>query len=273
MPNRQSPPSRPSSPAAAEQDTSVSADAQQRPGDQAEKRETDRPTLEAKEISQELALQTLLEPNPGVPEALGSAPDRERASQVPTVEPPPPSASSSSHQAVPAAGYTIHPPPGKSGALDFVDGHSRESEQPAPIAFSEPVKAGPKIELDPGASLSDLYAVGNFTDAMREAEARLELDPDDEDAMRYADECRRTLTTMYTARLGPAGSVLKVAARTEEMRWMSLDHRAGFMLSLIDGKSTLDDILDICGMKRLDALTILVELHDKGILRIAPHNA
>lgn len=86
--------------------------------------------------------------------------------------------------------------------------------------------------------------------------------------MRYADECRRTLTRMYMARLGPAGSLLRIAVPLTDIRWMTLDHRAGFVLSLVDGASTVDELLDICGMPRLDALRILVELREKGALTI-----
>jgi hypothetical protein len=45
---------------------------------------------------------------------------------------------------------------------------------------------------------------------------------------------------------------------------VAIDHRAGFLLSLVDGSSTLEAILDVCGMPRLDALRILHELVQRG---------
>lgn len=189
-------------------------------------------------------------------------------SQTPTREPPDHEERNTQVEPIPT-GWSISPHPNQDGALCFVDGHSRESVQPLPADPHLPAFELPRRSLDPGASLSDLYAVGNFTDAMREAEARLAANPDDEDAMRYADECRRTLTRMYLARLGPAGSRLRIAVPLAEIRWMTLDHRAGFVLSLIDGQSTVDEVLDICGMARLEALRILVELYEKGVVTIA----
>jgi hypothetical protein len=190
----------------------------------------------------------------------------ERMSQVPTLEPP--EAPPEEIQRATTQSWSIRPSLSADGALDFVDGHTRESL--APSAF-EPAERGLRprsMPLDPGASLSDLYAVGNFTDAMHEAELRLKQNPNDEDAMRYADECRRTLTRMYTARLSPDTATLRIAVPLEEIRWLTLDHRAGFLLSLVDGQSTVEDLIDICGMARLDALRILVELHTRGVVAL-----
>jgi hypothetical protein len=47
----------------------------------------------------------------------------------------------------------------------------------------------------------------------------------------------------------------------------SLDHRAGFLVSLIaEGQYTVEDILDVCGMRREDALAILTELAMSGVI-------
>ena len=43
-------------------------------------------------------------------------------------------------------------------------------------------------------------------------------------------------------------------------------HRSGFLLSLIDGSSTLKAIVDACGMPRADALHILYDLVQEGIV-------
>ena len=71
---------------------------------------------------------------------------------------------------------------------------------------------------------------------------------------------------MYAARLGPLDRVPLVVVPRAQMRWLSIDHRAGFVLSLIDGSSSIEMILDVSGMPKLDALRILHELVQQKIV-------
>lgn len=45
-----------------------------------------------------------------------------------------------------------------------------------------------------------------------------------------------------------------------------IDARGAFLLAQIDGVSTMETILDICGMRRLDALRLLVSFRRRGLL-------
>jgi hypothetical protein len=194
----------------------------------------------------------------------------DRPSQIPTLEPPEgdgekanapqdPFQSSKSH-----TGLTMRPPGESQAALGFVDAHQRPST-PAPSMppTSESVHDRP---TNAGLSLEDLFAVGNFTGALMEATRRLDINPEDEEAMRYADECRRTLTGMYVARIGSLDKTVELRIPMGEVRWLSLDHHAGFILSLVDGMVTVDELLDMCAMPRLEALRILLELHDRDVV-------
>jgi hypothetical protein len=49
---------------------------------------------------------------------------------------------------------------------------------------------------------------------------------------------------------------------------LHLDHRAGFILSLVDGVSGVDTVLDLCGMPRIEALSILQKLIDVGAIAL-----
>ena len=73
---------------------------------------------------------------------------------------------------------------------------------------------------------------------------------------------------MYAARLGALDRVVSVAVPADQIRWLSLDHRAGFLLSLVDGISTLEEILDISGMSRLEALRIMYALLEQRVITI-----
>jgi hypothetical protein len=154
------------------------------------------------------------------------------------------------------------------GALDFVDGHQRESISPTSNPDSNPQRKLDSVTAGANVSISDLFAVGDFSGALAEAERRLTTNAEDDEALRYLDECRRTLTRMYTARLAPLDRTVRLAVPSGEIRWLTLDHRAGFLISRMDGVSSVEDLLDVSGMARLDALKILVELVNRGVVHV-----
>jgi len=100
------------------------------------------------------------------------------------------------------------------------------------------------------------------------AEGILAEDPDNADALLYAEHCRDVLKQMYLSRLGGLRRVPNVAVGQEQLRWLSLDHRAGFLLSLVDGRSTLDEVLDMSGMSDLEALRLLVQLLQQNVIKM-----
>jgi hypothetical protein len=116
--------------------------------------------------------------------------------------------------------------------------------------------------------LKDRYAIGDFSGALAVAESILERVPGDLEAERYAQSCREVLLQMYSERVGSLRTVARVAIPSDQIRWLSLDHRAGFLLSLIDGTSTLEEILDISGMPRLDALRIVHALLEQRVISV-----
>lgn len=113
------------------------------------------------------------------------------------------------------------------------------------------------------ATMKDRYAMGDFTGALEIAETLLVSDSADLEAQRYATSCRDVLTQMYLSRLGGLDQIINVVLPPEELRWLNLDHRAGFLLSLVDGASSIEELLDISGMPRLDALKILATLKEQ----------
>jgi hypothetical protein len=40
------------------------------------------------------------------------------------------------------------------------------------------------------------------------------------------------------------------------------------LLSRVDGLSTIEEVLDVCGMPRLEALKTLVDLLERGAIRV-----
>jgi hypothetical protein len=143
-------------------------------------------------------------------------------------------------------------PPARHGhALDLVD-------------RSVPPLAAPLVDL--ASEMTDRYDLGDFSGALVAAEMVLARDPEDASARQYAAACRERLEQFYVARIGSLTRVPIVSVRDVDLRWLGLDHRAGFLLSRIDGQASLEEVLDVSGMPRLEALRTLVELCDAGAL-------
>lgn len=137
---------------------------------------------------------------------------------------------------------------------------ARSLPAPAPTAVPEPPPPPTAQEMN------DRVSLGDYTGALEIAEKLLEIDPNDEPVKVCAESCRGVLKQMYTTRIGPLDRVPMVMVARDQLRWLSIDHRAGFVLSLVDGVSSLEMILDVSGMPELDALRILSELAQQRII-------
>ena len=141
-------------------------------------------------------------------------------------------------------------PPSDGGALDLVD-RSRPSQQ-----------------LDLVGEMEELYALDDLTGALRFAELILGREPDNMQARQCAQNCRQRLVQLYASKIGDLSGVPVQALSENQMRWLGLDHRSGFLLSRVDGLSTIEEVLDVCGMPRLEALKTLVDLLERGAIRV-----
>ena len=71
----------------------------------------------------------------------------------------------------------------------------------------------------------------------------------------------------YLARLGGDRELVpRIAIDAQRLTGLSLDHRAGFLMSCIDGESSVDDILCLSGMSRVETLRLLCELTDQRVV-------
>lgn len=187
--------------------------------------------------------------------------------------PPPPLADLASH----ARGGHEHdpyapPPPLPSAADPRVVVGAPAGVSPygsTAVRFATDDVPAPSSPLHPATrDMLDRFELGDFSGALIVAESILQTSPDDVDARRCAERCRETLHSMYLARLGGLAAVPTVAVPREQVRWLSLDHRSGFLLSLVDGRSSFEEILDVSGMAPLDALRILFELSQQNVIAV-----
>ena len=180
------------------------------------------------------------------------------------------------------------PPPGE--RADGVDGWERQRPKLTPPPFRA-VRSAPPPRLDEDAGdaldlvnersrpsgsvlelsdeMGDRYALGDYTAALRIAELILGRDENDPRALQTAESCRGRLGQLYGSRLGSLDGIPRVAVEESEVRWLGLDHRAAFLLSRVDGTQSLAEIVDVSGMPRLEALRVLVELLERGAIRLS----
>ncbi len=154
---------------------------------------------------------------------------------------------------------------GDGGALDLIDQQSIPTALPPPMTPNAPASS-PGDETDPERDMRDRFSLGDYSGALVVAESILEDQPDNAEALRYAESCRNVLAQMYTARIGPLDRVPFIAVPREQLKWLSIDHRAGFVLSHVDGVSSIEQILDVSGMPVLDTLRILYELTQQRVI-------
>lgn len=186
----------------------------------------------------------------------------EPAACHPTV--PPPHALGTDRREMP----TVRPGLRRSlaSSLDFSDfAPSHDAAEEDPNESDRPTFPGdPLLE-----AVRDRYATGDYSGALMMAEGILQNDSENSLARRYAENCRVVLEQMAVSRLGSLDQVPRVSVESDRLRWLSLDHRAGFMLSLIDGRSSVEELLDISGMPRFQALKILCELLDQDVILLS----
>ena len=113
----------------------------------------------------------------------------------------------------------------------------------------------------------ELFALGDFSGSLEMIERILRVDPTHAEARAYLRQNESTLVAMYESKLGSLATRPRLAIHPEEVLWLNLDHRAGFLLAQIDGTVSYDDLFALSGLPRLDTARILASLIAEGVIR------
>ncbi len=148
---------------------------------------------------------------------------------------------------------------GEARALEMLSSDSAVTRQSSPDAARDEVKT-----LLRGAR--DLLDLDDHTGAMELIVKAQSVAPDDPDVKTLRARSEKTLLTMFESKLGKLETIPRVLLKEDEIIWLNLDHRAGFVLAQIDGTVSFDDIFAVSGMSRLDTSRILAQLIDEGVI-------
>ena len=98
------------------------------------------------------------------------------------------------------------------------------------------------------------------------SERILRVGPNHAEARAYLKQNEATLIAMYESKLGSATATPRLAIKPEEVMWLNLDHRAGFLLAQIDGMVDYESLFALSGLPRLDTARILANLIADGVI-------
>jgi hypothetical protein len=107
----------------------------------------------------------------------------------------------------------------------------------------------------------------------RESDARLQSAPVSEGAPELEaaeDPSDRDAEQIYRARIGDGRQIVALACSPEEVMRLRRGVVDGFVLSLVDGQRSVDDLLHDCELPPLSALSTLFELLETGVLKLRP---
>ncbi len=111
---------------------------------------------------------------------------------------------------------------------------------------------------------------GHYPTAVVAVDLALDENPESAVAQKLIHSNRELFYEIYGNYLGDMRAVPGLALPMSDIPLNELDHRAAFLLSRVDGVLSLEDVLDVAGMARLEAFRHLSRLMLRGILEIRP---
>jgi hypothetical protein len=110
------------------------------------------------------------------------------------------------------------------------------------------------------------FALGDFSGSLESVQTVLGLEPGHVEAREYRTRNEATLLSMYESKLGRLDAAPRLAMKPEDVMWLNLDQRAGFLLAQVDGTVTYEDLFALSSLPRLDTARILAALVHDGVI-------
>jgi hypothetical protein len=154
--------------------------------------------------------------------------------------------------------------PGHPGARDYLRSAGFEGGEIGPSG-----SAGGEHEALLAEALA-LFRRGETQESLEMFETLARENPRRLETEGYLELVRSHLYLRYRERFRDASSVLRVKVTPQEMMRFNLPANAGFVLSMIDGRTSVSEILALSGMDPFDAVRVVHKLLDAGIVEVSP---
>jgi hypothetical protein len=146
------------------------------------------------------------------------------------------------------------------------------SFDPEAFARDSEIKQRAGVAADGGPTIDQarrLHLDGEHEQALFLLGRLLEIAPLHPEATRLSVDCRVALERQCLSMIGSESATLVAAVSPDELRTFALDNVSGFLLSLMDGATNVEAVLDISGLPRLLALRHVRSLLERGIIAVA----
>jgi len=113
-----------------------------------------------------------------------------------------------------------------------------------------------------------LLQAGQAVEALELLESGAAAHSEDLELQAHLELIRSHLFGHYRKRSAEGTAVPGVRLGPDEVLKFNLPASAGFLLSMIDGNTSVDDLVTLSGMDPFDALHVLAKLEDAGIVEL-----
>jgi tetratricopeptide (TPR) repeat protein len=116
----------------------------------------------------------------------------------------------------------------------------------------------------------ELFRKGDAQEALELFETLVRENPRAMGLQGYFELVRSHLFEYFRDRVADASRVLKVKIAPQEVMRFNLPANAGFVLSMVDGNTSVNEILALSGMDPFEAMRVVNNLLEAGIVEVSP---
>ena len=165
------------------------------------------------------------------------------------------------------------------GEVDLFEASGEEDAGEVDLFEASGEEDAGEIDLSEASGEEDSGLLADALELFRkgEAEESLELfetlareNPQRMEIQGYLELVRSHLFKYYRERVVGASGVLEVRITPQEIMRFNLPANAGFVLSMVDGRTSVNEILALSGMDPFDAVRVVGKLLDAGIVEVNP---
>lgn len=165
--------------------------------------------------------------------------------------------------------------PAKAGPAKPAGRPAAKAPPPKPVTDEDDTpKSGPVVEFDADDDNPDTqiqlalaaYKEGRYDDAWNELRRLAKEQPDRLDVQGYLQLVRTERAQAWAKEIGDQGRSLRLKVTTAQIMKLRLQPDEGFMLSQIDGRMSIADLISLSTAERVRTLEIIAKLLREGIV-------